>query len=128
MAEAPAPPADGPPPTASPPTASPPATAAAAPDAPAAADDAGGAAGDGRYTVQLGAFRDEGNARRFLGALDARGIGSRLVRLPDGTGRPWHAVWYGAYPDRAAARSAARALGDLSFLIVPMDEGDATQP
>jgi rare lipoprotein A len=57
----------------------------------------------GPFEVQVGAFRDEGNARRLAEKLTAQGHAARVVSGMDGFSR----VRVGPYPSRAEAEAAA---------------------
>lgn len=88
--------------------ASPPAAKAATASATAkAAPPAGGG-----YLVQLGVFRDAGNAERLRRTLAAKGVTAGVSERTDAEGRVLHVVRAGSYPQRGiAARHAARLKG-----------------
>lgn len=67
-----------------------------------------GAAG---YTVQVGAYAEESEARRLAGQLKTRGYRPKLFNGRDSEGHVWYVVRIGAYAD---AGEAAREAGDFS--------------
>jgi rare lipoprotein A len=68
------------------------------------------AAGDGTYTVQIGAFAARGNAEALREAVSGATIVDDLV-----AGDPLYRVRVGSYPDRAQAAAAARALSARGY-------------
>ena len=58
--------------------------------------------------MQFGAFANEENARRVQSALEAAGLKVALSREAGASGSPLFIVRSPAYPDRAAALSAAQ--------------------
>lgn len=104
------------------------ATAAAgqhtAPDAPAAAatantgsDDAAhqAATADSGWSVQLGSFSEEANAKRLSDRVASVGY-SPAVTVHRSGGRTLHRVRVGPWPSRQEAEAAASTLGDHGFL------------
>jgi cell division protein FtsN len=75
----------------------------AAPHAPPAQVSAAG-----HFRVQFGAFANEENARRVRSALEAAGLKAAISREAGASGNPLFIVRSPAYPDRAAALSAAQ--------------------
>ena len=59
------------------------------------------------YAVQVGAYPDEGEARRLAGDLENKGYTPTLYRGRDGRGHPWYAVRIGAYSNQREAAAAA---------------------
>jgi cell division septation protein DedD len=81
--------------------------AQAAPDATAAAD----ATAQGRYSVQVGAFRDPANASAQAARLSAAGYTPRIVHAMATQSR-LYMVRLGAFPDRPAASAFASQLAE----------------
>ncbi|HEX8722794.1 MAG TPA: SPOR domain-containing protein [Pyrinomonadaceae bacterium] len=59
------------------------------------------------YAVQVGAYADEGEAKRLLGELENKGYTPTMYRGRDAGGRPWYAVRVGAYASQREASQAA---------------------
>jgi alginate production protein len=80
------------------------------------------------YAVQLGAFRDRGNAESLQARLQSRYPAVRLVSVIDHDGRVLHRVLTGRYPDpRHATRVAAaiRADGQAAVSIAVTEASEA---
>lgn len=88
-------------------------TPQAAPRAPRASDAtaAAGAAAQGRYSVQVGAFRDPANASAQAARLSAAGYTPRIVHAMATQSR-LYMVRLGAFPDRPAASAFASQLAE----------------
>jgi len=77
------------------------------------------------YTIQVGAFRSEANARtaadRAAPAATSQRVGlPRLVASTDSRGLPVTLVHVGRYATFAAANQARHQLGDQQAIIVPL--------
>ncbi|HEY6329285.1 MAG TPA: SPOR domain-containing protein [Blastocatellia bacterium] len=59
------------------------------------------------FTVQLGAFRDEPNARRLSEQLIAKGYRAEITTMTDSRKRAWRLVRVGIYAEEAKAEAAA---------------------
>jgi cell division protein FtsN len=59
------------------------------------------------HSVQVGAYRQLGNAEQQVARLAAKGYPARMIRFEDSRKRTWYTVRIGDYPDAIAARSAA---------------------
>jgi cell division septation protein DedD len=105
-------PAAGPAPAAAP-TAAPTATTAAAgqPADPAAPTAVAGAVaaepGDQPFVLQLGAFREQKNAKLLQTALKEKGYATIILNMVDDDQRTWHMVRLGGYKDLRGASKAA---------------------
>ncbi|WP_051341486.1 SPOR domain-containing protein [Azospirillum halopraeferens] len=96
-------------PPAAPPAAAPaPATAARGPTRPPAGAPAG------RYTVQVGTFRDAANATALVRRLTERGYRAYAMGWTDPEGRSWTAVRVGGYEGRG---EATRVAGELQGVL-----------
>lgn len=81
------------------------------------------AATDGRYSVQVGSFRDRAQAEDLRARLHTKGYAARvqLTRIPEQG--LWYRVRVGNFADRAAAVQAARRLeGQERLSVLIMDE------
>jgi cell division protein FtsN len=65
-------------------------------------------AGAANYSVQVGAFTEETEARRLLADLEHRGYTPAIFSGRDGGGRTWYAVRVGAYSTQQEASHAAQ--------------------
>ena len=65
-------------------------------------------AGAPNYSVQVGAFAEETEARRLLADLEHKGYTPAIFSGRDGGGRVWHAVRIGAYSTQQEASHAAQ--------------------
>jgi cell division protein FtsN len=59
------------------------------------------------YSVQVGAYAEEGDARRLVGDLENKGYTPSLFSGRDSEGRSWYAVRIGAYANQHEAAQAA---------------------
>jgi cell division septation protein DedD len=59
------------------------------------------------YSVQVGAYTEEGEARRLVGDLENKGYTPALFSGRDAEGRSWYAVRIGAYANQREAAQAA---------------------
>jgi rare lipoprotein A len=68
------------------------------------------------YTVQVGSFTDRGRAAGLRDAIE-RDLGPSGVAISEGAlgGETVYRVRVGSYPDREAARAAARRLGERGY-------------
>ena len=108
-------PAAGPKPAATP-TSKPAATPAPKPAAtPAPKPAAAPAATSGRYRVQLGAFRDAGNARALWGRIGGKVGGQPSYPVAGGVTR----LQAGPFRTRAEAQRACRASGVPCVIVAP---------
>ena len=60
------------------------------------------------YSVQVGAYADEAEARRLLAELENKGYTPSIFSGRDGGGRTWYAVRIGAYSTQQEAAHAAQ--------------------
>ena len=63
----------------------------------------------GRYLVQIGAFRNEANARNLVAKLRGKGYQPFVHTVQDRRDRDLHRVILGRAPDKAQAQAVARA-------------------
>jgi hypothetical protein len=76
--------------------------------------------GDKQYSVQVGAFTKESDARKRIEELKAKGY-TAYLREKSINGKTVHAVWLGIFPAYAQAQAFARKLKDqqgLEALVV----------
>ncbi len=104
---------DAPPPVARPRTPTPRPAVAAKPKPAAPAAPQGGS---GAYKVQLGAFRDAGNARSLWARVSGKLPGARPIYAASGGVTRLQA---GPYPDRAAAARACAIAGGGCVVVAP---------
>jgi cell division septation protein DedD len=64
----------------------------------------------GNFSLQLGAFLDQGKAKSVADQLAAQGYAPVAADAGDGYGRTWHYVRLGAFADERAAALAASDL------------------
>ena len=64
--------------------------------------------GTPNYSVQVGAYADEAEARRLLTELEHKGYTPTIYSGRDGGGRTWYAVRIGAYSTQQEAAHAAQ--------------------
>jgi rare lipoprotein A len=75
--------------------------------------------GEGDYVVQLGAFKEEQNARRLKQALSWKYPGAYVTKAIV-SGRTYHRVRIGGFKSRKKAYKLATALADEGYEIVIM--------
>lgn len=99
----------------------PPASAPKAPERPAAVTPSPSAgkpaASSGRYWVQVGAFKESGNAEGLARKLRSEGFPVQVTRVTRDA--PLHVVRVGGYPDRSrasAARTELQGKGQTGFV------------
>ncbi|MDT7687907.1 MAG: hypothetical protein QOE46_666 [Acidobacteriota bacterium] len=63
--------------------------------------------GSANYTVQVGVFLDEADARRLVGDLENKGYTPTIFSGRDAEGRSWYAARIGAYANQHEAAQAA---------------------
>ncbi|MDX2114740.1 MAG: SPOR domain-containing protein [Planctomycetota bacterium] len=78
------------------------------------------------YTLQVGAFSSEQNARRTLAAVSRRAASANvgtasIVSLPDVTGRTIHLVQIGRFTTRQEAAAARTRLGTDAVVVARRD-------
>jgi cell division protein FtsN len=69
--------------------------------------DAAASTSSASYSVQVGAYAEEGDARRLVGDLENKGYTPSLFSGRDSEGRSWYAVRIGAYANQHEAAQAA---------------------
>lgn len=87
--------------------------------------DADAVDGEAGFSLQVGAFQDEGNALRCETNLKSRGYSAFTFNTLDASGRSWHTVRIGHYPDlKKAAQAAVAFTGKekLPAFIRPVNE------
>lgn len=89
-------------------------------------------AADGRFTIQVGAFRERARAERAAvdaaEAAEGHGLGPvRIVPRTDTRGEVLYVVQVGAFGSRTAAQSARRRMGNLQYIVATRDPGDMLQ-
>jgi cell division septation protein DedD len=87
--------------------------------------DADAVDGETGFSLQVGAFQDEGNAQRCETNLKSRGYPAFTFNTLDAGGRSWHTVRIGHYPDvKKAAQAAVTFTGKekLPAFIRPVNE------
>jgi cell division septation protein DedD len=102
------------------------------PSQPAEAEQATSAPSEGQasddqtgFSLQLGAFQSEENARRFKNNLNARGYSAFVFHTSDTGGRVWHTVRLGHFKDIKGASRAAMTFTSkeqMPAFIRPSDE------
>ncbi len=68
----------------------------------------------GRFTVQIGAFRDQANAYRLKEKMSAENRETRVTNLPETNG-PWYRVQVGSYQDLLIAKSELERFKSRGF-------------
>ena len=87
-----------------------------APAITATAANAATASGEGRYTIQVGAYAQVENSEEAVAALSRRGYAPYVVEVHGARG-VLHVVRVGRYPDRgAAARAASDLRGEARYI------------
>jgi hypothetical protein len=80
------------------------------------------------FAIQVGAFRQQADARQWLDDMHERGYRGRIVAHVDGSGRPWHRVVIGHYEHYGQATAGAAVFESEEGLPVVIRKLDGRFP